>query len=80
MDKQAKLAAIKTARQALETVQDSTREEFPIGTILRSPRGRGIAEFKVTGYPEADSIQAALSVLGESQNGKVQTISTEKLV
>jgi hypothetical protein len=74
-----KIEAKNSALGALEDLQDFTKAEFPVGTKVKSKRGRGEASFTVTGYPEATSIELANSVLGLSKNGKTQTLSLDSI-
>jgi hypothetical protein len=74
-----KIEAKNAALGALEDLQDFTKAEFPIGTKVKSKRGRGEASFTVTGYPEATSLELANSVLGLSKNGKTQTLNLDSV-
>ena len=74
-----KIEAKNAALGALEDLQDFTKAEFPLGTQVKSKRGRGEARFTVTGYPEATSIELANSVLGLSKNGKTQTLNLDSV-
>lgn len=75
-----KTEAHKNAQSALDSLQGFTRENFPVGTSIFAPRGRGIASFKVSGFPAPTSLEKANSVIGTSENGKEQVIALASLV
>jgi hypothetical protein len=76
-----KIEAHKSALEALEKLQDFTKSEYPVGTLVNSKRGRGEALFKVVGYhPAPTSIDLANSVLGLSKNEKTQVLNLAGLV
>lgn len=70
-----KTQALQTVKDALNSAQEFTKVEFPLGTPILSKRGRGDASFKVVGYPEPTSLELVNSVLGESKNGKIQILN-----
>ncbi len=70
-----KTETYQNALNALEALQGFTKQEFPVGTKVKSKRGRGEASFVVDGYPTPLSIELAQSVIGISKNGKIQTLN-----
>ena len=68
--------ATQKALQSLQDLQQFTRDQYPIGTVVKSRRGRGLAEFTVTGYPQPTSMELANSVEGLSKNEKTQILNT----
>ena len=75
-----KTNAYKNATDALSALQEFTKVEYPVGTPVQSRRGRGMADFTVTGYPTPDSLDTANSVIGESKNGKFQILDLANVV
>ena len=75
-----KTEAYRNALSALDSLQSFTKEQYPVGVIVKSTRGRGLATFKVVGYPTPESIGLANSVIGESGNGKNQIVSIGSIV
>lgn len=75
-----KTEAHKNATNALDSLQGFTKEQFPVGTTVFSRRGRGIATFKVSGFPQPTSLENANSVIGASENGKEQVLAIASLV
>lgn len=75
-----KIEAHKNASNALDNLQNFTKEQYPVGTAVFSRRGRGIAAFKVSGFPNPTSLETANSVIGTSENGKEQVLTIASLV
>lgn len=73
--------AYRNALSALSTLQDCTKQDFPVGKIVQSPRGKGLATFKVVGYPDPISLDHANAVIGENaKSGKEQVVSISSII
>jgi hypothetical protein len=70
----------KLALKKLGQLQTVTKNRFPVGVTVKSPRGRGIAHFRVVGYPTPVGLREANSVIGESQKGKQQVLFAETIL
>lgn len=67
--------ALNAAKESLLALQKEACASFPVGTKIKSRRGRGEASFEVVGFPEPTSLELANSVLGRSKNAKVQILN-----
>lgn len=75
-----KIEARHVAASALEALQEFTKQDFPLGKEVKARRGKGLATFKVAGYPEPISLDAANAVIGENlKTGKAQMVSLGSL-
>ena len=75
-----KIQATKEASAALEAVQEFTKSQFPVGALIELKRGKGLAVYKVVGYPNAISLDTANRVTAESAKGKAQDIAISSII